>query len=304
MKIYINQASENWVIDRLRNEWYEFNKLTFTKISFFADIIWIMSPWTFNKFYFQLYKNKKIIYSIYHIDKNEEVDIANKIKEIDKYVTFYHTISKKTQLQLSKLTNKKIYYIPFWINPEIWFEIKDKVKIKKKYGLNLSNYYVGSFQRDSLKNDSTKPKLIKGPDIFLENVKELSKVKPNLEVLLTGRKRDYLITKLKNEKIPYKYFEMVNQSQLNELYNCLDLYIISSRIEGGPQAIPECGLTKTPLVSTDVGMAKDFLNPISIYEPGTFLEAKPDLNYLTRKVHELKIPNGFYKFHTMFNNVK
>ena len=43
-------------------------------------------------------------------------------------------------------------------------------------------------------------------------------------------------------------------NELNELYNCLDLYIVSSRYEGGPQAIFECALTKTPIISTNVAL--------------------------------------------------
>ena len=31
---------------------------------------------------------------------------------------------------------------------------------------------------------------------------------------------------------------------MNELYNILDLYLITSRLEGGPQALVECGQTK------------------------------------------------------------
>ena len=51
---------------------------------------------------------------------------------------------------------------------------------------------------------------------------------------------------------------MVNSKELNELYNILNLYIVSSRIEGGPQAILECAITKTPIVSTDVGLQRKF----------------------------------------------
>ena len=122
-------------------------------------------------------------------------------------------------------------------------------------------------------------------------------------MILTGRKRDFIINELTKENIPFKYFEMVNQQELNELYNCLDLYIVSSRIEGGPAAIPECALTRTPIVSTDVGMASEFMNQISIYEPNTFLEAKPDLNYLIRRSQKLKIPQGFDEFYKMFNSI-
>ena len=45
---------------------------------------------------------------------------------------------------------------------------------------------------------------------------------------------------------------MASFETLNELYNILDLYIVASRIEGGPQAILECAVTKTPVISTDM----------------------------------------------------
>ena len=54
---------------------------------------------------------------------------------------------------------------------------------------------------------------------------------------------------------------MVNFTELNELYNCLDLYIVASRFEGGPQSILECANTK-PIVSTNVGVAAEILHQI------------------------------------------
>ena len=59
---------------------------------------------------------------------------------------------------------------------------------------------------------------------------------------------------------------MCNITVMNELYNCLDLYIVSSRVEGGPRAINECSLTKTPLFSTDVGIAQLLCHPNSIID--------------------------------------
>ena len=52
---------------------------------------------------------------------------------------------------------------------------------------------------------------------------------------------------------------------MNKLYNILDLYIISSRVEGGPRSLLECCLTKTPIISTDVGLVKKILKKKSIY---------------------------------------
>ena len=104
----------------------------------------------------------------------------------------------------------------------------------------------------------------KGPDQFLKIVKELNLEKP-VSVILTGYRRSYLIKELQKENINFYYFEKVSQTQINELYNCLDLYIVSSRVEGGPQAILECAITKTPIISTDVGVAAEILSKESIF---------------------------------------
>ena len=69
---------------------------------------------------------------------------------------------------------------------------------------------------------------------------------------------------------------MIDFVSLNELYNCLDLYIVSSRVEGGPQAILECGINKTQIISTDVGVASMILSPESIVKSNNFDRAIPN----------------------------
>lgn len=303
MKIYINKVDENWIVDRFRKEWYQYNNNLSVENFLSSDIFWVIAPWSFKSYKFKLIKNKKVVYTIHHIEEEEKIIFFNKIKEIDKFIDCYHVISQKTFYELSKITDKKIYYIPFWIDAKKWFYIEDKKNLKNKYGLDGSTFYVGSFQRDSLRSNPNLPKLIKGPDIFIKNVLALKKSYPNLEVILTGRKRDFIINELTKENISFKYFEMVSQKELNELYNCLDLYIVSSRIEGGPQAIPECALTRTPIVSTNVGMASEFMNKVSIYDPKNFLDSKPDLDYLISRIQKLIIPKGFDEFYKMFNSL-
>ena len=95
--------------------------------------------------------------------------------------------------------------------------------------------------------DLVSPKLIKGPDIFISKIKKLSKQKKNLKVVLTGKRRAYVINQLKKYNIDFAYFEMTSFKTLNELYNILDLYMVTSRVEGGPQAILECAIQKLQL---------------------------------------------------------
>ena len=94
---------------------------------------------------------------------------------------------KKTYDQLRKLTDKKIISIPFWVDQSLWFEINNKQVLREKYGLNKTDYLVGSFQRDTEGHDLKSPKLIKGPDIFLEIVTSMYEKNKNLKVVLSGK---------------------------------------------------------------------------------------------------------------------
>ena len=96
---------------------------------------------------------------------------------------------------------------------------------------------------------------------------------------------------------------MVSIKELNELYNILNLYIVSSRTEGGPQAIVECGLTKTPIISTNVGYAPMFMSKESIYDEDTFFSSEPNVDFLYDNVKNLTIPNGMEEFKKMFLDV-
>ena len=105
------------------------------------------------------------------------------------------------------------------------------------------------------------------------------------------------------ENIPYTYFEMISFEKINKLYNLLDLYIVSSRYEGGPQSILECALIKTPIISTDVGIASEILSAQSIFEMNNFQNVAPQTEYAFNKVQKYKIPKGFIEFNEVFRKL-
>jgi glycosyltransferase involved in cell wall biosynthesis len=68
------------------------------------------------------------------------------------------------------------------------------------------------------------------------------------------------------------------------------LYIVSSRYEGGPRSIFEAGATKTPIISTKVGIAEDILPKESLYDMHnyiTYKEAKPNVDELYKNIQIL-----------------
>jgi len=304
VQIYLNSPKENWIIDRIKEEWAEYNQMHNSKKPKTADIFWIIAPWTWKKIKIKDLENKKIVCSIYHIDE-DKLDNAqlNEFQKRDANVDFYHVISEKTKTQVSSLTDKPIQSIPFWVNQNIWFEIENKYDLKKKYGLDKDTYCIGSFQRDTEGSDLISPKLSKGPDRFIQIVEGLREKHENIQIILTGKRRNYVITELKKRNIDFKYFEMVDFSKINELYNLLDLYVVSSRFEGGPQSILECAATKTPIISTDVGIAKEILSSSSIFNMENYLDAKTDVDYAYKNVEKFLIPQGIDNFNNYFKSL-
>ncbi len=304
MKIYLSNINESWVVDRFRNDWYLNNKDISTNKINKADVIWIISPWLWKKIPKRHIKKHKVVCSIYHIDfnkfnKNDELEFRNR----DQFVDLYHVISEKTKIHLQQLTDKKIISIPFWVDQNVWFDIPDKKQLRDKYNFNEEDYLIGSFQRDTEGHDLKSPKLIKGPDVFLDIVKRLFVENKNLKVVLTGTRRNYLIDNFEKLNIPYVYYEMTDLTKLNELYNILDLYLVTSRLEGGPQAILECAISRTPVLSTDVGIASEILNNKSIFNIDEFELAKVDIEYAYKNSLRFTIPKGMDRYIEMFNEV-
>ena len=121
----------------------------------------------------------------------------------------------------------------------------------------------------------------------------------SFEVILTGTRRNYIMNELDKINVKYYYFNMVSQEIINELYNCLDLYIVSSRYEGGPRAIFECGLTNTPIISTKVGVAEEFMCEKSLFDVdkwNSYRNAIPNNEILNKNILKLTTKDFMIQF--------
>jgi glycosyltransferase involved in cell wall biosynthesis len=114
------------------------------------------------------------------------------------------------------------------------------------------------------------------------------------------------IHRLNTAGIPYTYKELPSFDVLNEMYNSLDLYLVTARYEGGPQSLVECGLTKTPVISTNVGLAQEILNPCSYTDEfKDLIKCSPDVAWAFKKSKQISMKEkGFNPFLEMFENIK
>ena len=70
MKVYINKANENWICDRIRDDFVYWLSDLITTDPREADIIWLVAPWALNV-PFQILKEKIVIATVHHIDPDQ-----------------------------------------------------------------------------------------------------------------------------------------------------------------------------------------------------------------------------------------
>jgi len=204
-----------------------------------------------------LNKLNKIILTWFHIDPS---DIRLKfVPLLNKKIDILHTSSIITKKKLVELgfDKEKIVVIPLGVDllNFIKFGEKKKDEIKKKLNLPSNKIIIGSFQKDGVGwGEGLEPKLVKGPDIFCEIAKKIYETH-DIHIFLTGPARGYVKKKLKEYQIPFTHIFLHNYLDIVECYNALDLYLITSRAEGGPKALLEGMATGVPIVTTNVGMA-------------------------------------------------
>jgi glycosyltransferase involved in cell wall biosynthesis len=276
-KVFILPPGEDWIADRQVSEYRENNTSRCVDNPHIADIIWLFADWAWTKLPFRLLQQKTVVTTVHHIvpAKFDKQDFMLR----DNITDIYHVPNKYTHDVIRNLTTKRIEIIPYWANSSIWTRsVKSKKELRLKHDLPVKAFIAGSFQRDTEGFDLKSPKLEKGPDILAQTIAALRDSKPTIHVLLAGWRRQYIMTELQKLDVAFTFFDRPEQPVLNELYQTLDLYPVTSRYEGGPQAFIECALLGVPMISTPVGMSYMVLPEKSIAkEPWTAEPSTPTL---------------------------
>lgn len=251
MNVFVNRENSGWIIDQIHDDYKYFSRHNIVPSVDVADVAWFLNPWGFFQ---NAHKTKcPSFVSVHHVDESKINQW--KFSDIDKYAKGCIVPNIHTEKTLSKYVSVPIYRFPYWICSKT-MSPKTQGTIKKE----KEEILIGSFQKDS-EGNTIKPKLSKGPDIFLNVLINLIKMY-NIRVILTGYNRGYLIENFKREKIPYTYMERSND--LNPIYDSVDWCFVTSRVEGGPQSVLEASYRKVKILSTDVGMASEVLHPYCI----------------------------------------
>ena len=251
---------------------YSQKRFSFFEACFFADKYTAIKKAKF----FHMAGNK-LAFNFYHGDpyKNIEPSFLNFFQEMKSKRKFFRRIrvsnSQIEEMLLNEGFGDLVFKIPIGIETSRFPLVtsNSRNKIRSSMEIPDSAVVIGSFQKDGIEDMGAKdfsplkgghlPKLIKGPDIFIKTLQILKKSIPEIYVLLSGPSRGYVMNQLNIIGIPYKYIYLKNYIDMWRLYHALDMYIVTSREEGGPKSILESMATGIPIISTPVGQAKDLI---------------------------------------------
>ncbi|MBK26614.1 MAG: glycosyl transferase family 1 [Halobacteriovorax sp.] len=265
-KIHYISDGANWVIKEigeslnreLKDEGFELkesslfclNGINHFSSRYSAKKMFIKSPFVKN------------ILTYFH-GEDSDIKIINAIKKNQHNIEIIHTSCQITKEHLIRcgISEKKIVIIPIGIDVGFFSPVDEgkKKEIRKEFGIPEDATVIGSFQKDGNGwGEGLEPKLCKGPDHFCDAVELINKEK-EVFVFLTGPSRGYVKKRLEESGIKYKHIFLDNYKDITKCFNLLDIYLVSSRLEGGPRAPMECHASGVPVVSTLVGQVPDMI---------------------------------------------
>jgi hypothetical protein len=244
------------------------------------NISWntILDP---RKFFLRLKKNILVTTSNYIDVEDERFFLRKEFEKVKKIAKAWiaPSIRQRRILESYKL---RTYYQPFYLDLSLFMPLTPgicKEMLLERFSVPRekvqNKIIIGSFQRDSLGNDLSEPKWQKGPDLLVEILNDMPK--DRFLLLLAGPRRHYLREECRKTGISYHYVGIENDRddiEVNSLeiqampylYQLVDIYLVTSRSEGGPKAVMEATATKTYIFCTDVGLAADFIKPANVFQ--------------------------------------
>jgi glycosyltransferase involved in cell wall biosynthesis len=178
-----------------------------------------------------------------------------------------------------KLLAGRVAYVPYAVD-EAWFEPPrgpaSEAVDRARREIPAGAYVISNFHRDTagaaFAPGMDVPKLVKGPDLFVEILAALQGRGRNVAALIAGPRRHWVRARLRERGVPCVFAgreiagedypaNILPASDMAHLYSMSTLVLCTSRSEGGPRGVLEAAAAGCAQLSTPVGLAPDVLHP-------------------------------------------
>jgi glycosyltransferase involved in cell wall biosynthesis len=242
-----------------------------------------------------LARSNRFVATFFHGKPSDGDDMARHVDDFLASVPRLTRVVTAAELIEARLLDwgvprEKLIRIPIGVDTDLFrpANAAERKVARTRYAIPDEALVIGSFQKDGVGwGEGDEPKLIKGPDVFLDVVDRVARKRP-VFVLLTGPARGFVKRGLDRLRIPYAHDYVEDYLTLPQRYAALDIYLNPSREEGGPKGILEGMATGVTVVSTRVGMAPEMVRS---GETG-WLEEVDDVERLAAAVLEAGEPGA------------
>lgn len=183
------------------------------------------------------------------VKKHATSILSNSLAAFD----YFHSSSHKNDNRFKVIKNG--------VNTSIFSKELDQINVRKKYNLPLDSYLVGHVGRlNSAKNFETIFKVAQSLKNETINGKKI-------KFVFCGRETDS--KKFKEKLVQHEIEEscicLGQQSNVNEVLQCYDLFYFPSITEGQPNALIEALISGLPFVASNIDAIKESI-PVSAHE--------------------------------------
>jgi glycosyltransferase involved in cell wall biosynthesis len=154
-------------------------------------------------------------------------------------------------------SREKIVRVPYGVDASRFVPATAGIRnaLRTSLGIATDAVVIGFFAKLS-SNERDR----KGTDIFAASVQALSTQLPNLAVLIIGPGWDELVAQLRKSGVRCVWLPFVKDGdRMPAMYQALDFYWVTARVEGGPVTLLEAMSTGLCCITTAVGLANDIV---------------------------------------------
>lgn len=233
----------------------------------FSNVVHFGSQYMWLSWGHLLSSRNRFVTSFFHGKPEDGDDVARHIDTFlhsVRYLDYVVTAAGMMERRLLSwgVPREKLVRIPIGVDMKVFMPPSSEARgnARSYFGIPDHAFVIGSFQKDGIGwKDGMEPKMIKGPDIFLNVIGKLKAAGIPIVALLTGPARGYVKRGLERLSVPFVHTYVHDHHDLVSCYHALDLYLVTSREEGGPMGLMESMASGVPVVSTRVGMAPDLI---------------------------------------------
>ena len=151
----------------------------------------------------------------------------------------------------------KVFCVPYGVDADLFLPQTPaaRARVRAKLRLPKDSVVVGFFGKNS-SNEGDR----KGIDVFKSAIVSLNGRIANLEVLIVGPGWAELVESFKQINVRCTWLPFITDLEgLAEMYQALDFYWVTARVEGGPVTLLEAMSSEICCLTTAVGLARQIV---------------------------------------------